>query len=166
MCSNIPLWDARIYLKGESDLQADPVFCRVLICELLGSPETNQGETQDDNRNRIEWDGTILSFDVTRKQFQLYKLQYRRPNINICTDLKLDIQRGTAIIERGSFRKRVKWFGPLWAFSAIWKGQAHRGHFFYRAPKKAPMPKWKAHLYFSLKHALIWRGIKVISEGI
>ena len=42
--------------------------------------------------------------------------------------LKLDIQRGTAIIQRVNFRKRVTTQEPL---------------FFYRAPKEAPRPKWK-----------------------
>ena len=65
--------------------------------------------------------------------------------------IELEIQRDTAIIKRGKFRKRVKGFGTLGASKAIKKirKSMQRPLFFYRTPKMAPRPDGKDTYIFA-----------------
>ena len=59
--------------------------------------------------------------------------------------------------KEGSFRERIKGFGPLGASKAIQTGHPHSCHFFLlQGTKKAPRPKWNSHLYFSVTCEFIW----------
>ena len=72
--------------------------------------------------------------------------------------LKLEIQRGTAVIKRGSFRKRVKGFGPLGAFKAIRKWLPYNSHFFLQGTQKCT----KANMERAL---ILARGVWLFGEA-
>ena len=69
---------------------------------------------------------------IIKSSAQWRKFDKEMENMKHCTSgLELKIQRGNAIKKRGSFRKRVKGFGPLGALKAIQKGQRYSNHSFF-----------------------------------